>query len=115
MKSEEFQVQDAMGLADLITRKEVCECEVLDAALERIGEVNGTLNAVINDREDEARQAFAQALPDGPLRGVPFLLKDLGVLDEGRSHGWRIAPLQEFRTRGPGQRVGRRLSARRSW
>ena len=83
MKSEEFQVQDAMGLADLITRKEVSESEVLDAALERLGEVNGTLNAVINVLEDEARQAIANALPEGPLRGVPFLLKDLGVLMKG--------------------------------
>jgi amidase len=83
MTPEEFQNEDAVGLADLIARKEVSESEVLDAALTRLGEVNGTLNAVINVLEGEARRAIADGLPDGPLRGVPFLLKDLGVLMKG--------------------------------
>ncbi|HEX4195872.1 MAG TPA: amidase [Caulobacteraceae bacterium] len=83
MNAEDYQSRDAIGLADLVARKEVSESEVLDAALDRLEQVNGTLNAVINVLEDEARGAIAEGLPDGPLRGVPFLLKDLGVWMKG--------------------------------
>lgn len=33
--------------------------------------------------EDRARGAIRRGLPDGPFRGVPFFLKDLGLQIEG--------------------------------
>jgi Asp-tRNA(Asn)/Glu-tRNA(Gln) amidotransferase A subunit family amidase len=87
MNAEDYRSHDAIGLADLITRKEVSETEVLDAALGRLDQVNGTLNAVITLVEDQARAAIAEGLPDGPLRGVPFLIKDLGLLMQGVKTG----------------------------
>ena len=39
---------------------------------------NQAVNAVVMPLYDYGRKAIADGLPDGPFRGVPFLLKDLG-------------------------------------
>jgi len=58
--------------------------ELVDAAIERIERVDPALNAVvIRDFEGARRAASAPDLPNGPLRGVPFLLKDLGATQAG--------------------------------
>jgi Asp-tRNA(Asn)/Glu-tRNA(Gln) amidotransferase A subunit family amidase len=49
--------------------------ELLDACLARIEERNPDLNAVIATFPEESRRMLEQA-PDGPLRGVPVLIKD---------------------------------------
>jgi amidase len=68
---------DAVGQADLVRAKEVTPVELVDAAIERIERINPQLNAVIHPLFDKARAAAASdALPDGPFRGVPFLMKD---------------------------------------
>src|SRR4051812_6050610 len=67
---------DATALADRVRRKEVSPAELLDAAIERIEARNPRLNAVVHTLFDRARQRVSK-LPDGPLRGVPFLVKDL--------------------------------------
>jgi len=74
----EYESYDGIGLADLIRRRDVTPDEVLDAAIERVDSRNPTVNAVVMDLQDHARQAIAAGLPDGPFTGVPFLLKDLG-------------------------------------
>jgi len=53
--------------------------ELLDAALEQMEKVNPRINAVVLVREQEARRHIAAGLPNGPLRGVPLLLKDLNT------------------------------------
>ncbi|HEX6573205.1 MAG TPA: amidase [Steroidobacteraceae bacterium] len=68
---------DALGLAALVRNGEVTPGELLDEALARTAAVNPKLNAVIHLMEARARAAIAAGLPDGPFRGVPFLLKDL--------------------------------------
>lgn len=73
----EYTKFDAMGLAQLIQRKEVSPAELLEAALARMQAANPKINAVTLDHRELARAA-AQARPfDGPFSGVPFLLKDL--------------------------------------
>ncbi len=83
---------DAIDLARLIAEGEVSELEVLDEAIERAERVNPQLNAVVYPWYDHARERAAEGLPDGPLRGVPFLLKDLGTSYGGQmmSSGSRI-------------------------
>jgi aspartyl-tRNA(Asn)/glutamyl-tRNA(Gln) amidotransferase subunit A len=49
--------------------------ELLDACLARIEERNPDLNAVVATFPDQSREMLEQA-PDGPLRGVPVLIKD---------------------------------------
>ena len=71
----EYESYDAVGLAELVRRGEVSASELLDAAVARAAERNPTLNAVVIDLEKEARSAIAAGLPEGPLTGVPFLLK----------------------------------------
>jgi len=68
---------DALGLAELVQRGDVSPAELLDEALARTGLVNPKINAVIHLMEARAREAIAAGLPDGPFRGVPFLIKDL--------------------------------------
>jgi amidase len=70
---------DGLGLADLVRKRDVTPAELLDAAIERIERSNPKLNAVVYKAYDEARAIAAGALPDGPFKGVPFLIKDLGV------------------------------------
>jgi len=41
------------------------------------------LNAVTPRFYDHAKAQIAKGLPDGPLKGVPYLLKDLGVYYAG--------------------------------
>ncbi|MGA0601009.1 amidase [Caulobacter sp. KR2-114] len=83
MTPEDYLAHDAIGLADLIRRREVSALEVLEAALARTADTNPKVNAVIRLLEDEARAAAAGPLPDGPLAGVPYLIKDLGALMKG--------------------------------
>lgn len=71
--------QDATGLAALVQSGDVSPDELLDIALARVAALNPELNAVVNMREEVARAAIRDGLPDGPFRGVPFLMKDLGA------------------------------------
>ncbi len=76
---DEYGTHDAVGLAALVAAGEVSADALLDAALARVEALNPALNAVVHLREGVARRAIAAGLPDGPLTGVPFLLKDLGA------------------------------------
>jgi Asp-tRNA(Asn)/Glu-tRNA(Gln) amidotransferase A subunit family amidase len=73
----EYEAYDALGLADLVRRRKVTPPELLDAAIERVEARNPIVNAVVVPLYDYARKAIADGLPDGPFRGVPYLLKDL--------------------------------------
>ena len=73
----EYEAYDALGLADLVRRKKVTPAELLEAAIERVESRNPAVNAVTMPLYDLARKAIADGLPDGPLTGVPFLMKDL--------------------------------------
>ena len=83
---------DATDLARLISEGELSELEVLEEAIERAERVNPQLNALVYPWYDHARERAAAGLPEGPLHGVPFLLKDLGTAYAGQmmSSGSRI-------------------------
>src|SRR5688572_16568792 len=73
----EYEQFDAVGLADLVRRGEVTPEELLEAAIERVESRDPLVNAVVNRLYDHSREAISAGLPDGPFRGVPFLVKDL--------------------------------------
>lgn len=81
--TDPFADLDALAQADLVQSGEVSPTELVDAAIDRIERLNPRLNAVISERFDEARAEAAGTLPEGPFRGVPILLKDLGAAMAG--------------------------------
>mgnify|MGYP001002972942 FL=1 len=87
MKFEDYRSHDAVGLAKLVRDREVSPDELLDAALARSAAVNPTLNALHRDLSDEARAAIKDGLPDGPLAGVPYPIKDISVHMKGQPTG----------------------------
>ena len=73
----DYEAHDALGLAELVRRGTVSPRDLLDAAIERVEARNPVVNAVVLELYDYGRKAIADGLPDGPFRGVPYLLKDL--------------------------------------
>ncbi len=68
---------DATAQAELVRTGDATARELLDAAIERIEAIDPALGAVNIRWFDHARDIADGPLPDGPFRGVPFLLKDL--------------------------------------
>src|SRR6266566_4395649 len=83
MKFEEYRKFDAISLAGLIAKRQVSAMEVLETAIARAEQVNPAINAVVHKQYEQARKAIMAGLPDGPLKGVPYLLKDLGFFETG--------------------------------
>ncbi len=81
--SDPLALLDATAQADLVRRGEVSPLDLVDAAIARIERLDPELNAVIHTSFERARERARGPLPDGPFRGVPFLLKDLDVLAAG--------------------------------
>jgi amidase len=77
MDFADYRRHDAVGLADLVARRDVSSAELLDVALARTAAVNPKLNAIVQLLEPLARRAIADEPPSGPFSGVPFLLKDV--------------------------------------
>ena len=80
---DDLAFMDATAQAELVSSGQVPPRELVDAAIERVEKLNGELNALVSQLFEKARAAAEGELPEGPLRGVPFLLKDLGALSEG--------------------------------
>src|SRR5450631_1176097 len=79
MAFAEYDQYDGLGLAHLVRRREVSPLELVDEAIARIERHNPKLNAVVYKAYDEARATAKGPLPDGPFKGVPFLIKDINL------------------------------------
>ena len=77
---KDYENCDALGLAQLIRRGDVSALEVLDEAIERAEAANPRINAIVAKCYSAARRQAALPLPDSPLAGVPFLIKDITYL-----------------------------------
>ena len=73
----EYDDYDALGLADLIREGHISADEIVETAIARVEQLNPSLNAVVTPMFEQARSRL-HAPREGPLGGVPFLLKDLG-------------------------------------
>ena len=76
--------RSASSLSEAIRRREVSSEEVVRAHLERIDDINPSVNAIVSYRPDEAIDRAreldalsARGLSLGPLHGLPFAVKDL--------------------------------------
>jgi amidase len=99
---EELADLDATAQARLVQRGDLTPIELVDAAIARIERLNPRLNAVIYEHFERARREARGALPDGPFRGVPFLLKDLaGGAAAGDPYTWGTRFLRDADYRHP--------------
>lgn len=87
MMGDEFTGYDALGLAALVKRRKVSPTELLDAAIARSETANPKFNFLAREHYELGRQAIAAGLPQGPLTGVPWLIKDLNSYIEGTVTG----------------------------
>lgn len=75
--------KDLTEQAALVRSGEVSAVELVDAAIARL-EGAPELNILVHEQFEEARKLAAGPLSDGPLAGVPFLLKDLAEPQAGK-------------------------------
>ncbi|MEU8698199.1 amidase [Streptomyces sp. NPDC048680] len=70
---------DAVATAAAVRDGRTGARTVTEEAIARIRALDPALGAVVHTRFDAARAEIAAGLPDGPLHGVPMLVKDLGT------------------------------------
>ena len=76
---------DATAQSELVASGKVSPLEMVNAAIERVERYDSKLSALTYRWFEDARQlAASNALPDGPFRGVPYLLKDLYAAEAGK-------------------------------
>ena len=85
MDPAEYRHLDAIAIADLIRNGQISPAEAAQTALHVMQQWEPRLNAVVESYPDRATDTHSATLPDGPLRGVPFLVKDLGNFEEGKT------------------------------
>ena len=96
--SDPIHYSSVRALAAAVLERRVSSVDLVDVCLARINEVNPALNAVAQQRADEARadarradEAVARGEPVGPLHGVPMTIKDsldtAGMITTGGSSG----------------------------
>jgi Asp-tRNA(Asn)/Glu-tRNA(Gln) amidotransferase A subunit family amidase len=76
---DNYSDYDAVGLAELVARGDVNAREILEAAISKADEINPVINAIVTPMFEQAREV-ADNKPEGPLAGVPFLIKDLNMV-----------------------------------
>jgi amidase len=84
MKIAEYAGYDATGLAELVAKKQVTPKELAQTAAEAIAAANPKVKAVVETYPDRIEGLDEKTLHDGPFRGVPFLIKDIGQHLDGR-------------------------------
>ena len=96
MRFEEYRKHDAISLAGLIAKRQVSAKEVLETAIARAEQVNSAINAIVHEQYEQARKAVATGLPEGPLKGVPYLIKDLGFFETGEPATFGSSLFKDF-------------------
>ena len=82
--SDIYGAQDGLALAALVKQGEVSASEVIEEAISRAEAVDGTLNFLTYKAYEEGRAMAADPnLPDGPFKGVPWLVKEIATDWEG--------------------------------
>lgn len=85
MSWNEWAAHDACALAERVRTGELSAAEVAQQAAAAIAKTNPALDAVLEVFDDVVEDPLRDGLnPDGPLAGVPFLMKDLGPTLKGR-------------------------------
>jgi len=77
MAIPDYEDHDALGLANLVKQVHTSPRELLEEAIARADQVNPTINAIVVDMRDIARERVRLDIEEGPFQGVPFLMKEL--------------------------------------
>ena len=77
MNFSEYASLDACGLAALVKSGDISPLEVTEKAISVASLMNPKLNALVIENFASAREFAAGNLPEGPLSGAPFYLKDV--------------------------------------
>ena len=67
---------DAHDQAALVRSREASAAELVESAIQRAQALDPALDAITETAFDMARERAAGGLPDGPMAGVPWLIKD---------------------------------------
>lgn len=84
MKIAEYAAYDALGLAELVAKKQVTPKDLATTAAAAIELANPKVGAVCETYADRIAGLDEKSLGDGPFRGVPFLMKDVFGHEKGR-------------------------------
>src|SRR5262249_44826763 len=96
MKFDEYRRHDATALAAMIKKRDVSAEEVLQTAIARAEAINPAINAIVHTQYEQARRAIATLPGDGRLRGVPYLIKDLGFFETGEPATYGSSLFKDF-------------------
>lgn len=81
--SEKTAFLDATAQAALVSSGDISADELLGASIDGAEKLNPELNFLVTRMYDQAKAAIKAGLPEGPFKGVPFVLKDLGPQYKG--------------------------------
>jgi amidase len=84
MNLGEYARYDALGLAQLVARKQVTPKELALTAVAAKEKADGVINSVVELYPDRIEGLDEASLGQGPFRGVPFLIKDVFGHEKGR-------------------------------
>jgi amidase len=88
MNLTEYAALDAIGLAELVAKKDVSPRELAGTTAAAIAAINPAVNAVVETYPDRIDRLNEATLGTGPFRGVPFLMKDVFGHEAGRTIEW---------------------------
>ena len=97
---DEYGQYDALGLAELVRRKEISPTDLIDTAVDAISRLNPKLNCVVQTLRKQAISDLKVAPISSPFYGVPFLVKEFGMHFKGMqtSAGSRLASGVKFQS-----------------
>src|SRR5262245_48187194 len=84
MNLAEYATYDALGLAELVAKKQVSPKELAETAAAAVNKIDGEVKSVVELYADRIEKLDERSLGSGPFRGVPFLIKDVFGHEQGR-------------------------------
>jgi len=78
---DDYDKYDAVGLGELVETGEMTSSELVETAIDRAEKLNPGLNAIIVKHYERARRQAESGPHPGPFHGVPFLTKDLAMVE----------------------------------
>jgi amidase len=84
MNLAEYAAYDALGLAELVAKKQVSPRELAQTATAAKAKIDPAVRAVVELYFDRIDGLDEKSLGEGPFRGVPLLIKDVFGHEQGR-------------------------------